>query len=76
VTSPLYLQRYPELRDYFTNFDRRYNRIAQNYLIRSQLVLHGYGEFFRNEIAAPADLEKVLKKIGFDENQVGPEKEK
>jgi hypothetical protein len=71
VTSPLYLQRYPELKDCFTNFDRRYNRIAQNILIRSQLVLHGYGEFFRNEIAHPADLEKSLKKIGFDKTKVG-----
>jgi hypothetical protein len=35
------------------------------------LVLHGYGEFFRNEIAPPADLEKSLKKIGFDKTKVG-----
>jgi len=73
ITSPLYQARYPELKNYFTDFDRRYNRIAQNYLIRSQLLLHGYGEFFRNELAAPSDKEKVLKKIGFEASKVGLE---
>lgn len=73
ITSPLYLERYPELKNYFTDFSARSNRIAHNILINSQLVLHGFCDFFRNEMAPASGKEQALKKIGFEKSQIGPE---
>ncbi|MBK6932938.1 MAG: right-handed parallel beta-helix repeat-containing protein [Saprospirales bacterium] len=73
IGSPVYLAKYPELKDYFTAYGPRLNRIVENILIRSNMALNGRLELVFNHLYAPENLEKALERIGLQSNCVGPE---
>lgn len=68
VSSPVYREKYPELWDYVSGCGPRLNKIAENILINSNMVLNGMGEFFFNHTETPDRIEFALKKIEFLKN--------
>ncbi|TNE54097.1 MAG: hypothetical protein EP344_14505 [Bacteroidetes bacterium] len=74
ITSPVYQETYPELKTLGTDRDLRLNRIAENILINSQMVLNGRCAFFYNHLEEAKNLDKALEKIGFELELVGPDR--
>ncbi|MBK8193003.1 MAG: right-handed parallel beta-helix repeat-containing protein [Lewinellaceae bacterium] len=72
ITSRVYLDKYPDLNNWFTEFGPRLNKVAENYLINSNMAINGKYELFFNHLETPANTGRALKKIGYDENTIGP----
>ncbi|MCB9308279.1 MAG: right-handed parallel beta-helix repeat-containing protein [Lewinellaceae bacterium] len=73
ITSAVYREKYPGLRDFFTDPGPRLNKIAENYLIDSQLAINGKLELFFNHLEKRGYLEQALEKCGYTEPETGPE---
>ena len=48
IDSPLYQERYPGLKDFFTTTTDRFNTLKHNVFIRSQTSQHGYFKLIKN----------------------------
>ncbi|MCB0576026.1 MAG: hypothetical protein KDC61_15840, partial [Saprospiraceae bacterium] len=73
ITSAVYQEKYPGLRNFFTDPGPRLNKIAENYLIDSQLAINGKLELFFNHLEKRGYLEQALEKCGYTEPETGPE---
>ena len=72
VTSPAFQQKYPLLKDFFASPGPRLNRVAENYLINSNMAINGKYELYFNHLETRENLQKALKKIKYEEEHVGP----
>ncbi len=73
INSAVYREKYPELQRYFTAPEPRLNKVAENILINSNMVLNGFGEFFWNHLVTENRLRYALEKIEFRLENIGPE---
>ncbi|MBK8966338.1 MAG: right-handed parallel beta-helix repeat-containing protein [Lewinellaceae bacterium] len=73
INSAVYREKYPELQRYFTGSEPRLNKVAENVLINSNMVLNGFGEFFWNHLVTEDRLRYALEKIEFRLDDIGPE---
>jgi len=73
ISGPVYQQRYPALKNYFTDYGHRLNKLYENILINSNMALQGKLELDHNHIYGREKWKKALEKIGFKEVEVGLE---
>lgn len=71
ITGPVFLEKYPGLKNYFSDYGPRLNRVAENVLIGSNMPINGKLELYFNHLETRPNLEKALKRVGYVEEPVG-----
>ncbi len=72
ITSPVFLKRYPGLKNYFTEYGPRLNKVAENILVNSNMPINGKLELYFNHLEQRSNWKEALKRVGYREEPTGP----
>lgn len=72
IAGPVFLKRYPDLKNYCVEYGPRLNRVAENILINSNMPVNGKLELYFNHLEVRAKWKEALRRIGYSEEPAGP----